>query len=84
MANPKDWIAIDINESNVTAVSSNPHILKMEHELRTIHTTYFNIRRRIQKLAKEKPKTAQRLLKSIPIGRGGGQETFAIKSREKS
>jgi putative transposase len=63
LQNPKDWIAIDINESNVTAVSSNPHILKIDHKLRTMHTTYFNIRRRIQKLAKHKPKTTQRLLK---------------------
>jgi len=63
MQNPNDWIAIDVNESNVTAVSSNPHVLKIEHELRTIHTTYFSIRRKIQKLAKFKPKTAQRLLK---------------------
>jgi len=63
LQNPNDWIAIDINESNVTAVSSNPHILKIDHKLRTIHTTYFNIRRRIQKLAKHKPKTTQRLMK---------------------
>jgi putative transposase len=63
LQNPSDWIAIDINESNVTSVSSNPHVLRIEHELRTIHTTYFNIRRRIQKLAKRKPITAQRLLK---------------------
>ncbi|MCS7367504.1 MAG: RNA-guided endonuclease TnpB family protein, partial [archaeon YNP-WB-062] len=63
LQNPKDWIAIDINESNVTAVSSNPHILRIDHKLRAIHTTYFIIRRRIQKLSKHKPKTAQRLLK---------------------
>ncbi len=63
LQNPNDWIAIDINESNVTAVSSNPHILRIDHELRTIHTTYFCIRRRIQKLAKFKPKTAERLMK---------------------
>ena len=44
LTNPKDWIAIDINESNVTGVSSNPHILRIEHGLRTIHTTYFEIR----------------------------------------
>jgi putative transposase len=62
LTDPKDWIAIDINESNVTAVSSNPHVLRIDHELRTVHTTYFGIRRRIQKLAREKPKTAQRLL----------------------
>ncbi|MEM1605365.1 MAG: transposase [Fervidicoccaceae archaeon] len=63
LQNTKDWIAIDINESNITAVSSNPHFLRLDHELRTIHTTYFNIRRRIQKLAKHKPKTAKRLMK---------------------
>jgi putative transposase len=61
LANPKDWIAIDVNESNITAVSSNPHILRIDHNLRTIHTTYFSIRRSIQKPAK--PKTAKRLLK---------------------
>jgi len=63
LQNLKDWIAIDVNESNVTAVSSNPHVLRVDHDLRTVHTTYFNIRRRIQKLAKHKPKTARRLLK---------------------
>jgi putative transposase len=63
LQNPGDWIAIDVNESNITAVSSNPHILKIEHNLRTIHTIHFNIRRNLQKLVKHKPKTAQRLLK---------------------
>jgi putative transposase len=63
LTDPKDWIAIDINESNVTAVSSNPHVLRIDHDLRTVHTTYFQIRRRIQRLSKERPKTAQRLLK---------------------
>ena len=63
LQNPKDWIAIDINESNITAVSSNPHVLRVDHELRTIHTTYSNIRKRIQKLSKLKPKTAQKLMK---------------------
>jgi len=63
LQDPKEWIAIDINESNVTAVSSNPRVLRIDHELRTIHTTYFNIRRRIQKLAKYKPRTAQKLMK---------------------
>jgi len=62
LTEPKDWIAIDVNETNITAVSSNPHTLRIDHELRTIHTTYFQIRRGIQKLSKEKPGTAQRLL----------------------
>jgi len=50
LSNPDDWIAIDINESNVTAVSSNSHVLRIKSNLRTTHTTYFNIIRRIQKL----------------------------------
>ena len=63
LTNPKDWIAIDINESNVTGVSSNPHIIRIEHGLRTIHTTYFEIRRRIQRLSKYKPITSKKLMK---------------------
>jgi putative transposase len=63
MQNPKDWVAIDVNESNVTAVSSNPHILRIDHPLRAIHTTYFSIRRRVQGLTKHKPITARRLMK---------------------
>ncbi len=63
LTDPEDWIAIDINESNITGVSSNPHILRIEHDLRTIHTTYFEIRRRIQKLSKYKPITSKRLMR---------------------
>jgi putative transposase len=62
LGNPEDWIAIDINESNVTGVSTNPHILRIDHELRTVHTAYFQIRRRIQKLFRKRPMSAQRLL----------------------
>jgi len=63
LSNPSDWIAIDINESNVTAVSTNPHVLRIETRLRTIHATYFNIIRRIQRLRRHRPKTAERLLR---------------------
>ncbi|MEM3832442.1 MAG: transposase [Thermoprotei archaeon] len=63
LSNPSDWIAIDVNESNVTGVSTNPHVMRVESNLRTIHTTYFNIIRRIQRLKKFKPKTAEELLK---------------------
>jgi len=57
LQNPSDRIAIDVNESNITAVSSNPHILRIDYKLRAIHTAYFNIRRSIRKLAKYKAKT---------------------------
>ncbi len=63
LTDPNEWMAIDVNESNVTAVSSNPHILRVDNDLRTIHTTYSNIIRRIQKLKRHKPKAAQKLLK---------------------
>ncbi|MEM1555900.1 MAG: hypothetical protein QXR84_01770 [Candidatus Bathyarchaeia archaeon] len=63
LSNPDDWIAIDINESNVTAVSSNSHVLTVKSNLRTTHTTYFNIIRGIQKLKKYKPKTAEKLVR---------------------
>ena len=62
LTNPKDYIAIDVNESNITGVSSNPHVLRIEHGLRTVHTTYFEVRRRIQKLSKYKPITSKRLM----------------------
>ncbi len=63
LTNPKDWIAIDVNESNVTGVSSNPHILRIETNLREIRSVYFEKRRKIQKLSKYKPLTAERLLR---------------------
>jgi len=62
LSNPRDWLAIDINESNVTGVSSNPHVLRIEHDLRTIHTTYYEVKRRIQKLSKHKPLTSKKLM----------------------
>jgi len=36
--------------------------MRIEHVLRTIHTTYFEIKRRIQKLVKYKPITSKRLI----------------------
>ncbi|MBS7612019.1 transposase [Candidatus Bathyarchaeota archaeon] len=62
LSNPSDWIAIDINESNITTVSSNPHIIRLEPKIREIRSAYFEKRRKIQKLAKHKPLTSQRLM----------------------
>lgn len=62
LTDPSDWMAIDMNESNVTAASTNSCILRIYTRLRTIHTTYFEIRRRIQKLSKFKPIKAKNLL----------------------
>jgi len=63
LSNPKDWIAIDINESNVTGVSSNPHVVRWDAEFGKIRGDYFRKRRRIQQLAKLKPITSRRLMK---------------------
>ena len=63
LTNPKGWIAIDVNESNVTCVSTNPHIIRFEHDLREIRSSYFEKRRKIQKLSKLKPTASKRLMK---------------------
>ncbi len=63
LTNPDDWIAIDVNESNVTAVSTNPHIIRLDNNLREIRSAYFEKRRRIRKLSKRKPITSRRLMK---------------------
>ncbi len=63
LSNPSDWIAIDVNESNVTGVSTNPHLLRIDTNMREIKSVYFEKRRRIQRLSKHRPLTAMRLLK---------------------
>jgi putative transposase len=68
---------MDTNESNITAVSSNLHVLRIDHELRAIHTTYFSIRRRVRKLAKHKPIAARRLMKKY----SGREELEAYATR---
>ncbi|MEM2661507.1 MAG: transposase [Nitrososphaeria archaeon] len=62
LSNPSDWIAIDVNESNVTAVSTNPHAIQFKTNLREIRSTYFEKRRRIQRLGKNNPLTSKRLM----------------------
>ncbi len=80
LTNPLDWIAIDVNESNVTGVSTNPHILRWETTLREIRSVYFEKRRRIQKLSKHKPLTPLRgSLKSTPLKKGTKLKTCVIK-----
>ncbi len=59
---PRGWIAVDVNETNVTAVSTDSHVLRFETNLREIRSAYFEKRRRIQELSKRKPKTSERLM----------------------
>ena len=49
LTKPDEWIALDMNETNVTGVSTNPHVFRWDlSELRRIYWTYHEIRRRIQ------------------------------------
>ncbi|MCD6356990.1 MAG: transposase [Thermoproteales archaeon] len=51
LTNPREWIALDVNETNVTGVSSNPHVYRWDlSDLRRIYWTYHEIRRRIQRI----------------------------------
>ena len=63
LSNPRDWIAIDINEANATGVSTNPHVVRWDAEFGKIRGDYFRKRRKIQKLSKFKPITSKRLMK---------------------
>lgn len=53
--------------------------MRIEISLRTIHTAYFNIIRRIQKLSKFKPKTAEKLMKKY----SGRRKRKAVDGRRK-
>lgn len=49
LTKPDEWIAIDMNETNITGVSTNPHVYRWDtSELRRIYWAYHEIRRRIQ------------------------------------
>ena len=51
LTNPREWIALNVNETNVTGVSSNPHVYRWDlSELRRIYWTYHEIRRKIQRI----------------------------------
>jgi len=61
LSNPRDWIALDINEESVVAVSSNPHAFRWSlKEVKRIHYVYHEKRRRIQRI---KGKRRAKLLK---------------------
>ena len=50
LTNPNDWIAIDINETNVTGVNSKGEFFQVDtSEVKSIHHTYFERRRKIQR-----------------------------------
>ncbi len=59
---PKGWAAIDINIANITMYMDGQFIKYDLRKIYHIHRAYEAKRQRIQKLAKTKPKTAQKLM----------------------
>ncbi len=59
---PKDYASFDVNLTNITGLINGKIIRFDLKELYHIHRVYEEKRRRIQKLAKTKPKTAKRLM----------------------
>ncbi|ADB57539.1 RNA-guided endonuclease InsQ/TnpB family protein [Archaeoglobus profundus] len=62
LVEPKDYASFDVNLTNVTGLI-NYRIVRFDlRELYHIHRVYEEKRKRIQKLAKTKPKTAKKLM----------------------
>jgi len=59
---PKDWASFDVNLTNITTLINGRIVRYDLRELYHIHRVYEIKRRRIQKLSKQKPKTAKRLM----------------------
>jgi len=76
LTNPKDWIAIDINETNVTGVSSKGEFFQVDtSEVKRIHDTYFEKRRKIQRKVNGR-KTRKKLLAKY-----GRRETNKVRDK---
>ncbi len=74
LTNPKDWIAIDINESNVTGVSSKGEFFQVDtSEVKRIHHTYFEKRRNIQR------KVDGRKVRNMLLAKYGKREKNRVK-----
>ena len=59
---PRRWASFDINLTNITALIDGKVVRYNLKQLYHIHRVYENKRRKIQKLSKHKPKTAERLM----------------------
>jgi len=63
LENPQDWVALDINESNVSATATDGGQFVIDlSEVRRVHHAYFEIRRKIQRKFHDKPKLRRKLL----------------------
>jgi len=61
-AEPRGWASFDVNLTNVTALINGKVVKYDLRQLYHIHRAYEEKRRRIQKLSKHKPRTAERLM----------------------
>ncbi len=63
LSNPEEWIALDVNETNVTGGSSNPHVYRWDiSEARRVHWAYHEVRQRVQKLRVNGEKVVEEVL----------------------
>jgi len=63
LEDPQDWIALDVNEANISATSTDGGQFVVDlSEVKRVHHTYFEIRRKIQRKLHDKPKLLCKLL----------------------
>mgnify|MGYP000188547507 CR=1 FL=1 len=60
---PRGWASFDVNLTNVTALINGRIVRYDLRQLYHVHRVYEEKRRRIQKLSKRKPRTAERLMR---------------------
>ena len=60
---PVGWASFDVNLTNITALINGEVVRYDLRKLYHIHRVYEENRRKIQKLSKHKPKTAERLVR---------------------
>ena len=61
---PRHWASFDVNLTNITALINGRIVRYDLKRLCHIHRVYENKRRKIQQLAKHKPRTAKKLMKT--------------------
>ena len=76
---PRRWASFDINLTNITALIDGKIVRYDLKQLYHVHRVYEIKRRKIQQLAKHKPKTAKRLMKKYSRREGNRVKDFMHK-----